>query len=104
MAETKAAEGEMPALEKSGVDGLLVVDVPLEEGASLRERSRHHGLDLIAFAAPTSVCPPGTRMAWKPSRCGAGSWVSKISASTHSTLTFTRLAIPPWVNASAIDL
>jgi pyruvate/2-oxoglutarate dehydrogenase complex dihydrolipoamide acyltransferase (E2) component len=29
---------------------------------------------------------------------------SKISASIHSALTFTRFAMPPWVSASAMDL
>ncbi|EDM78334.1 tryptophan synthase, alpha subunit [Plesiocystis pacifica SIR-1] len=41
------------------VDGLLVVDLPPEEAAILREPARAAGLDWIALSAPTS--PPARR-------------------------------------------
>jgi tryptophan synthase alpha chain len=39
---------------RSGVDGLIVVDLPPEEGEDLRGLCRTHGLDLILLLAPTS--------------------------------------------------
>jgi len=39
---------------RSGVDGLIVVDLPPEEGKELRGLCRTHGLDLILLLAPTS--------------------------------------------------
>jgi tryptophan synthase alpha chain len=38
----------------AGVDGLLLVDLPVEEGADLRAGIRAAGLDTIQLAAPTS--------------------------------------------------
>ncbi len=38
----------------SGVDGLIVVDMPPEEGTELRERCRVSGIDNILLVAPTS--------------------------------------------------
>ena len=59
----------------------------------------------IIPSVPRSPKPPGTTMAWKPSRSGGMSAsCSKRSLSIHSARTFTRLAMPPWVSASAIDL
>lgn len=37
-----------------GVDGVLLVDLPVEEGAPMRESFRAAGLDTIQLAAPTS--------------------------------------------------
>lgn len=42
---------EAPAV---GVDGLLLVDLPIEEGAEMREAFRAAGLDTIQLASPTS--------------------------------------------------
>lgn len=39
----------------AGVDGLIIPDVPMEEGEELLEATRKHGLDLIQFVAPTST-------------------------------------------------
>jgi tryptophan synthase alpha chain len=39
----------------SGIDGLVVPDLPPEEGAGLEESSQKRGLDLIYFLAPTST-------------------------------------------------
>lgn len=38
----------------AGIDGLLVVDLPVEEGAGMRDAFRAAGLDTIQLAAPTS--------------------------------------------------
>jgi tryptophan synthase alpha chain len=38
----------------AGVDGLLLVDLPVEEGPDLRETFRAAGLDTIQLATPTS--------------------------------------------------
>ncbi|MFH0767951.1 MAG: tryptophan synthase subunit alpha [Chloroflexota bacterium] len=42
------------ACAKSGVDGLIIPDLPPEEGAELETISQRHGLDLIYLLAPTS--------------------------------------------------
>jgi len=39
----------------SGVDGLIIPDLPPEEGADLEAITRSHGLDLIYLLAPTST-------------------------------------------------
>jgi tryptophan synthase alpha chain len=44
------------ACGKSGVDGLIIPDLPPEEGSGLEKITRRHGLDLIYLLAPTS--PP----------------------------------------------
>lgn len=40
--------------EAAGVDGLIVPDLPPEEGAELERRAGEHGIDLIYLLAPTS--------------------------------------------------
>ncbi|MDD5255734.1 MAG: tryptophan synthase subunit alpha [Candidatus Omnitrophica bacterium] len=40
----------------AGVDGLILPDLPPEEGALLRKAADTHGLDIISFIAPTT--PP----------------------------------------------
>lgn len=42
------------AAADSGVDGLIIPDLPPEEGAELEASSRKYGLDLIYLLAPTS--------------------------------------------------
>ncbi|MFZ5818214.1 MAG: tryptophan synthase subunit alpha [Bacillota bacterium] len=39
----------------AGVDGLIIPDVPMEEGEELLAATREHGLDLVQFVAPTST-------------------------------------------------
>jgi len=39
---------------EAGVDALLVVDLPLEEGEALREAARAHGVGMVPLLAPTS--------------------------------------------------
>lgn len=41
----------------AGVDGLLVVDLPPEESAPLREPAQRHGLAFVPLVAPTSSEP-----------------------------------------------
>ena len=52
------AYGEAPfcrACRESGVDGLIVPDLPLEEAASLQEACEREGLALVFLLAPTST-------------------------------------------------
>jgi tryptophan synthase alpha chain len=39
---------------EAGVDALLVVDLPIEESASLRTAAKAHGIGVVPFLAPTS--------------------------------------------------
>ncbi len=39
---------------KAGVDGLIIVDLPPEEDAPLREHTQKHGIDIIRLATPTT--------------------------------------------------
>lgn len=41
----------------AGIDGLIIPDLPPEEGAELEEAARKHGLDLVYLLAPTSTEP-----------------------------------------------
>jgi tryptophan synthase alpha chain len=43
------------ACQDSGVDGLLIVDMPPEEEGSLVQAAKTRGLDLIYLAAPTTT-------------------------------------------------
>jgi tryptophan synthase alpha chain len=66
------ARGEARAVAEAaeaGVDALLVVDLPLEDGADLRALAASHGLGTIPFLAPTS----------SPERVAALSEVAKRS-------------------------
>jgi len=40
--------------QESGIDGMLIVDLPPEESASLRKLCKDYGLNLVHLAAPTS--------------------------------------------------
>ena len=39
----------------AGVDGMLTLDLPPEEGAEVAEASRRHGLDTVCIVAPTTT-------------------------------------------------
>ncbi|MBI3330906.1 MAG: tryptophan synthase subunit alpha [Candidatus Omnitrophica bacterium] len=52
----RAAERFLRAARASGCSGLIVPDLPVEEGARLRATAGREGLAVIALAAPTS--PP----------------------------------------------
>lgn len=43
------------AAARSGIDGLIIPDLPPEEGSELEEITRRRGLDLIYLLAPTST-------------------------------------------------
>ena len=42
------------AARQAGVDGIIVPDLPTEEGANIASLMKRHGLDLIYLLAPTS--------------------------------------------------
>ena len=43
------------ASAKAGIDGLIIPDLPPEEGTELEASTKQHGLDLIYLLAPTST-------------------------------------------------
>ena len=43
------------ACARSGIDGLIIPDLPPEEGSPLEAITRRHGLDLVYLLAPTST-------------------------------------------------
>ena len=47
-------EALVGAAERAGVDGFLVVDLPPEEGATLRAAAKKQGLAMIPLVAPTT--------------------------------------------------
>lgn len=57
--DAAGASGFCARLRELGVDGLLIVDMPPEQAAALREPARAAGLDWIGLCAPTS--PPRRR-------------------------------------------
>ena len=58
--------------------------------------SRAYLAALILPSVPRSPKPPGTNTAWKPDSVSVTLPASSnISASIHSSFTFTRLNIPP---------
>lgn len=48
-------EASCAALAEAGADGVLVADVPIEEGAPLAEAAEKAGIAAIFFAAPTTA-------------------------------------------------
>lgn len=40
--------------QKSGLDGIIIPDLPFEEQGEVRESARAHGIDIISLIAPTS--------------------------------------------------
>ena len=49
------AEGFVEAAAEVGVDGIIVVDLPPEEGTALYEAAETRGIDPVLLAAPTTV-------------------------------------------------
>jgi len=47
-------EAFVQAAKRAGADGLIVPDLPVEEGAQLSAICRQHGMALVFFLAPTS--------------------------------------------------
>ncbi|MFH1169466.1 MAG: tryptophan synthase subunit alpha [Chloroflexota bacterium] len=72
---------------ETGVDGLIVPDLPPEEGLDLEEASRRHGLDLIYLLAPTST--PG-RIATVAQRSSGFIYLVSIAGVTGA-----RQTLPP---------
>jgi len=52
--EVRGAQAYARAAAEAGVDGLLLVDLPPEESASLRAGLNERGLELISLVAPTT--------------------------------------------------
>ena len=48
-------DGFSELVARAGADGLVVPDIPVEEGRVLGEAARRRGLDLVLFVAPTST-------------------------------------------------
>lgn len=42
--------------KESGLDGLIIPDMPYEESGELKETARAHGIDMITLISPTSLC------------------------------------------------
>ena len=61
--EMRGAERFAREAAVAGVDGVLLVDLPLEEAAAARDVFNTHGIQLIALAAPTTSPERLTRMA-----------------------------------------
>jgi tryptophan synthase alpha chain len=47
-------EGYVRAAKEAGVDGMLVLDLPPEEGAEFATAARQHGIDTVCIVAPTT--------------------------------------------------
>ncbi len=47
-------DGYVCAAKTAGVDGMLVLDLPPEEGAEFTELARAHGIDTVCIVAPTT--------------------------------------------------
>jgi tryptophan synthase alpha chain len=48
-------EAFVQAAKAAGADGLIVPDMPIEEGAAVSDICRRHGMALVFFLAPTST-------------------------------------------------
>jgi tryptophan synthase alpha chain len=55
---------------EAGVDALLVVDLPVDESRSLRDKARAHGVGFVPLLAPTS--PPARVAAVRDAAAGGG--------------------------------
>jgi tryptophan synthase alpha chain len=58
--------------QNSGADGLLVVDLPVEEGDSLRATAKEHGLTVVPLLTPTSSAARVAAAAEAMKTCPAG--------------------------------
>jgi tryptophan synthase alpha chain len=70
--ESKAAQ----AAHDAGVDALLVVDLPLEEGAELRDRAAALEVAVVPLVAPTSAARRADQIAAQRARAGFVYYVS----------------------------
>lgn len=50
----RGEEATVDAVADAGIDAMLVVDMPPEEGATLRARARARGVDVVPLLTPTS--------------------------------------------------
>jgi tryptophan synthase alpha chain len=79
------------ACGKSGVDGLIIPDLPPEEGGSLELAARQQGLDLIFLLSPTSTAERIRLVAEKSS-----GYIYLVSV---AGVTGTRRSLPPGLPA-----
>jgi tryptophan synthase alpha chain len=70
--EAKAAQ----AVHDAGIDALLVVDLPLEEGAELRARAAELDIAVVPLVAPTSAADRADQIAAQKRRAGFVYYVS----------------------------
>jgi tryptophan synthase alpha chain len=72
--------------KESGVDALLVVDLPVEEGSSLREHARANGLAVVPLLTPTSSAArrEATRRAMQECPAGFVYYVSVTGVTGHA--------------------
>lgn len=65
------AEGVLRAAATAGVDGMLILDLPVEESASYVQWMRESNLNHIALVTPTT--PPASHASWRvlPGLCTA---------------------------------
>ena len=75
------------ASEKAGIDGIIVPDLPPEEGAELEARASKHKLDLIYLLAPTST---EERISLIAERCQGFIYLVSLTGVTGA-----RQALPP---------
>ncbi len=71
--------GEVKSVDdaaEAGVDALLIVDLPLEEGAALRVRAAERGVAVIPLIAPTSAAGRATELKALGPRAGFIYYVS----------------------------
>ncbi|MDD5044868.1 MAG: tryptophan synthase subunit alpha [Candidatus Omnitrophica bacterium] len=47
----------LQAAQRAGVDGLIIPDLPPEEGKNLLSRARENNIDIILFVSPTTTRP-----------------------------------------------
>jgi tryptophan synthase alpha chain len=57
---TNGVEAYVRSARQAGVDGILTLDLPPEEGAELDAAARRHGLETVCIVAPTT---PDSRLA-----------------------------------------
>lgn len=75
------------AAQAAGVDGVIIPDLPLEEGRSFLSRTRRHGLHTILFVSPTTSARRAKKLV-----SAAGGFIYYVSL---TGVTGTRKNLPP---------
>ena len=79
------------ASAKAGIDGIIIPDLPPEEGIELQTSTSKHKLDLIYLLAPTST---EERVSLVAERCGGFIYLVSLTGVTGA-----RQALPPGLEA-----